>query len=68
MEQNTHNEGNQMVKGISMIGLVALARYIFYFLPQLHYYWWGVLVTVVFIIINLAGVIMTSRTLSKAAI
>lgn len=25
MEQNTHNEGNQMVKGISMIGLVALA-------------------------------------------
>lgn len=48
--------------------LMALGRYIFYFLPQLHYYWWGVLVTVVFIIINLAGVIMTSRTLSKAAI
>ena len=157
MEQNTHNEGNQMVKGISMIGLVALAsgtvtgvgflmmsgdivkhvgsfnlivcyiigliveiiamlatatvassypsagsvvtyarkilnndslgfltavalwlgmiaidgaelmalgRYIFYFLPQLHYYWWGVLVTVFFIIINLTGVIMTSRTQS----
>lgn len=44
--------------------LMALGRYIFYFLPQLHYYWWGVLVTVVFIFINLAGVIMTSRTQS----
>lgn len=157
MQENTHNEGNQMVKGISMIGLVALAsgtvtgvgflmmsgdivkhvgnfnlvvcyviglfveliamlatatvassypsagsvvtyarrilrsdtlgfltavalwlgmiaidgaelmalgRYLFYFFDQIHYYWWGVIVTVIFIGINLTGVVMTSRTQS----
>jgi len=157
MEQNTHKEGNQMVKGISMIGLIALAsgtvtgvgflmmsgdivkevgsfnlvvcyiigmiieviamlatatvassypsagsvvtyarkilnsdtlgfltavalwlgmiaidgaelmalgRYIYYFCPGIDYYWWGVIVTVLFILINLTGVIMTSRTQS----
>ncbi len=44
--------------------LMALGRYIYYFLPQIHYYWWGLIVTVIFIIINLLGVVMTSRTQS----
>ena len=44
--------------------LIALGKYIYYFLPQLHYYWWGVLVTIVFIIINIAGVVITSKTQS----
>jgi len=44
--------------------LMALGRYLFYFMPQLHYYWWGVLVTILFITINILGVVMTSRTQS----
>ena len=28
--------------------LMALGRYIYYFLPQIHYYWWGLIVTVIF--------------------
>lgn len=44
--------------------LMALGRYIYYFLPQMDYYWWGVIVTIVFIAINLLGVSMTSKTQS----
>ncbi len=44
--------------------LMALGRYLFYFFPQLHYYWWGILVTILFITINVLGVVMTSRTQS----
>lgn len=48
--------------------LMALGRYIYYFLPQIHYYWWGLIVTVIFIIINLLGVVMTSKTQSVLGI
>ncbi len=44
--------------------LMAFGRYIYYFLPQINYYYWGIIITVIFIIINLFGVIMTSRTQS----
>ncbi|MDX9802007.1 MAG: APC family permease [Spirochaetia bacterium] len=44
--------------------LMALGRYIYFFFPQIHYFWWGFIVTVLFIGINLMGVVLTSRTQS----
>ena len=35
-----------------------------YFLPEVNYYWWGIIITVIFILVNLVGVIFTSRTQS----
>lgn len=44
--------------------LMAFGRYIYYFLPQINYYYWGIIITVIFIVINLIGVVFTSRTQS----
>ncbi|MCP5514416.1 MAG: APC family permease [Spirochaetales bacterium] len=48
--------------------LMALGRYIYFFFPQIHYYWWGFIVTLIFIGINLFGVVLTSRTQSALGI
>ena len=44
--------------------LMALGRYIYYVMPQVHYYWWGLIITAIFTVINLFGVSTTSRTQS----
>jgi len=41
--------------------LMAFGRYLYYLFPQIHYYWWGIIITVIFIIINLLGVVLTGR-------